>query len=57
MQEFIRERQAAQKTIVIDAVNICQQCEGGGWIQVHSERPPAFDICPMCHNPEGNEMP
>lgn len=37
--------------------NYCHKCENGGWVQVYSQRPPAFDVCPDCLNPTGNESP
>ena len=30
---------------------VCSECEGCGWIEQHSERPPSFRICPKCYNP------
>lgn len=36
---------------------VCETCEGGGWVSRHSERPPAFEVCPSCHNPGGNPCP
>ena len=38
-------------------VAFCRRCESGGWIQVYSPRPPAFEICPDCFNPQGIECP
>lgn len=28
----------------------CSECDNSGWVQVHSERPPAFGECPKCYN-------
>ena len=28
----------------------CPECGGGGWVQVYSPRPPAFEECQMCYN-------
>lgn len=28
----------------------CRVCEGGGWVQVYSPKPPAFEECPSCFN-------
>jgi len=33
----------------------CSTCENGGWVQVYSEHPPAFEVCPDCYNP--NDLP
>ena len=33
----------------------CSTCEGGGWVQVFSPNPPAFEECPDCYNP--NKLP
>lgn len=30
---------------------ICPTCEGGGWVQVYSPHPPAFEVCSDCYNP------
>lgn len=35
----------------------CSTCFDGGWVQVYSPRPPAFDVCPACHNPENHPCP
>lgn len=35
----------------------CDRCEGGGWVQVYSPSPPAFDVCPKCFNPKGHPSP
>ena len=35
----------------------CPECEGGGWVQVHSERPPAFGKCLVCLNVNGHPSP
>jgi hypothetical protein len=39
------------------AVDVCRVCDGGGWVQVHSNRPPAFDVCPLCFNPDDLPSP
>jgi hypothetical protein len=36
---------------------VCERCEGNGFVEVYSPRPPAFDTCPVCHNPEGHPFP
>jgi len=35
----------------------CGKCEGGGWMMIWSNRPPAFDVCDECYNPEGLPSP
>ena len=35
----------------------CSECDGNGFVEVYSPRPPAFDTCPKCHNPEGHPCP
>lgn len=35
----------------------CRECDNGGWVQVHSERPPAFGECPKCYNPNSRDQP
>jgi hypothetical protein len=35
----------------------CPKCEGGGWVETYSTRPPAFATCPHCFNPEGHPSP
>lgn len=37
----------------------CPKCEGcgGGWVQVYSPRPPAFEICPHCFNEDNLPSP
>lgn len=36
---------------------VCSTCEGGGWVEVYSPYPPAFEVCPDCLNPEELESP
>lgn len=35
----------------------CPECEGGGWVQVYSNNPPAFQECPECCNPDDLPSP
>jgi hypothetical protein len=35
----------------------CGRCENGGWVQVYSPCPPAFEQCPACFNPFGTKSP
>ncbi len=35
----------------------CEACEDVGWVQAYSPRPPAFDVCPKCFNPNGRHSP
>lgn len=35
----------------------CRECDNGGWVQVHSERPPMFGECPKCYNPNDHGSP
>lgn len=43
--------------IVIDDPLFCEECQDGGWVQVYSPNPPAFDVCPKCHNQYERECP
>jgi hypothetical protein len=43
-QSFVYER------LVVELAH-CTACGGGGWVEVHSENPPAFDECGVCFNP------
>ncbi len=38
---------------------ICSTCEGGGWVlsSYQSSKPPTFETCPECANPEGFPCP
>ena len=40
-----------------EPVPYCAKCQNGGWMQVFSNHPPAFDVCNECYNPEGLESP
>lgn len=35
----------------------CSACENGGWVDVHSPRPPSFGVCQSCFNPFGHPSP
>ena len=35
----------------------CPDCDNGGWVQVHSPRPPMFGECPTCLNPHDRPSP
>ena len=35
----------------------CPRCEGGGWVEVYSPFPPAFEECPLCYNQEEYPCP
>ena len=35
----------------------CVRCEGHGWVETWSERPPAVAVCPVCFNPDDNPHP
>jgi hypothetical protein len=35
----------------------CSECDNGGWVQVYSPRPPAFEMCHKCFNPSDNPSP
>ncbi len=38
-------------------VALCRRCEGEGWIPTYSQRPPCFEKCPVCFNPNGYSSP
>jgi len=35
----------------------CSLCEGCGWVECYSPRPPAFTLCTRCFNPESRPCP
>jgi hypothetical protein len=56
--DFIRARMAEiASPEPVAEYPVCRACEGGGWVQVHSNRPPAFDVCPLCYNPDDLPSP
>jgi hypothetical protein len=30
--------------------NICDECEGGGWVGTFCHNPPCFKVCDKCYN-------
>lgn len=36
---------------------VCETCDGGGWVLVHSNSPPAFGVCGTCRNPDEHPSP
>lgn len=41
----------------VSCLYVCTECDDGGWVQVYGPNPPAFDVCPTCHNPNGHPSP
>lgn len=55
--DAIRARMLELKASPPSADIICGRCEDGGYIMVHSGRPPCFQTCPDCGNPNNHPSP
>jgi len=46
-----------EQTLIESGEIPCPNCEGGGWMQVYSPCPPAFEMCTVCYNPHNVPCP
>ena len=53
----INRRMQELSTVIDEAEEDCAKCDGAGWMQIYSPRPPNYTICDRCFNPKGRHSP